>query len=305
MQKYTLIRLLQALFTIWAVVTIVFAIARLAGDPATLLLPMDSSKEDLEELRHHLGLDQPMYIQYLVYLKNAMQGNFGISMRWNDPVLPLVFSRLRATMELVALAMLISTSAGLTVGILSAVKRGSLFDRFGKTLALLGQAAPTFWVGLMLILLLAVTLRLLPSAGRGGIQNLIMPAITLGWYSTAAITRLTRSAMLDVLDSEYVKMARSKGVPEVIVILKHALKNAAIPVVTMLGLQISALLYGAVITETIFAWPGMGRLAVDSIVARDFPVIQAVVLVGSSIYVFVNLFVDILYAYLDPRIRYA
>lgn len=304
MQKYTLMRLLQSIFTIWAVVTIVFAIARLAGDPATLLLPMDSRQEDLEALRRHLGLDQPIYLQYLIYLKNAVQGNFGISMRWNDPVLPLVFSRFRATVELVALAMLISTSIGLTVGILSAVKRGSLFDRFGKALALLGQAAPTFWVGLMLILLVAVTLRLLPSAGRGGIQNLIMPALTLGWYSTAAITRLTRSAMLDVLESEYVKMARSKGVPEVIVILKHALKNAAIPVVTMLGLQISALLYGAVITETIFAWPGMGRLAVDSIVARDFPVIQAVVLIGSSIYVFVNLFVDIIYAYLDPRIRY-
>ena len=304
MQRYILKRLAAAIFCIVMVSIIVFVLSRLSGDPASLLLPMDSTQEDLQRFRASMGLDKPLYLQYLYFFGNAVQGDFGISLKFNDPVLPLVMGRLGATAQLVVVAMAFSLSMGLTVGTLSAIRRDSWFDKFGKVFALLGQAAPTFWVGIMLILLFALVFRLLPAAGRGGPLHLILPGFTLGWYSTAAITRLTRSSMLNVLDSDFIKMTRSKGLPERLVIWKHALKNASIPVINLAGLQIAALLYGAVVTETVFAWPGLGRLAVQSITNRDFPVIQGIVLIGACLYVFMNLFVDILAAYIDPRIRY-
>ncbi len=304
MQRYILKRLAAAIFSIVMVSIIVFVLSRLSGDPAQLLLPMDTTQEDLKRFRVSMGLDKPLHVQYLYFFRDAVRGDFGISLKFNDPVLPLVIERLGATVQLVAVAMAFSLCVGLTVGILSATKRDSAFDKFGKIFALLGQAAPTFWVGIMLILLFALVLRLLPAAGRGGPLHLILPGFTLGWYSMAAITRLTRSSMLDILDSDFIKMTRSKGLPERLVIWKHALKNASIPVVNMAGLQIAAFLYGAVVTETVFAWPGMGRLAVLSITNRDFPLIQGIVLIGACLYVFMNLFVDILAAYLDPRIRY-
>jgi len=304
MQRYILKRLGAAAFCIIMVSAIVFFLSRMSGDPAELLLPLDATQEDLQRFRASMGLDKPMYMQYLYFLKNAVQGDFGVSLKFNDPVLPLVMTRLGATAQLVAVAMAFALTVGLMVGTLSAIQRDSWFDRFGKIFALLGQAAPTFWVGIMLILLFAVVLKVLPAAGRGGLSHLIMPGFTLGWYSTAAITRLTRSSMLDVLDSEFIKMTRSKGLPERLVIWKHALRNAAIPVVNLAGLQVAALLYGAVVTETVFAWPGMGQLAVRAIINRDFPVIQGIVLIGACLYVFMNLFVDVFTAYLDPRIRY-
>lgn len=304
MQRYILKRLAAAVFCIIMVSIIVFVLSRMSGDPAALLLPMDSTQEDLQRFRASMGLDKPLYLQYLYFFKNAIKGDFGISLKFNDPVLPLVLGRLGATLQLVTVAMAFSLSVGLTIGTLSAVKRGSWIDKFGKVFALMGQAAPTFWVGIMLILIFSLYLRLLPAAGRGGLLNLVLPGFTLGWYSTAAITRLTRSSMLDVLDSDFIKMARSKGLSERVVIWKHALKNASLPVINLAGLQIAALLYGAVVTETVFAWPGMGRLAVQSITNRDFPVIQGIVLIGACLYVFTNLFVDILAAYMDPRIRY-
>jgi peptide/nickel transport system permease protein len=304
MQRYILKRLGAALFCVVAVSCIVFVLSRLSGDPAQLLLPMDTSAEDLQRFRASMGLDKPLYVQYLRFFWDAVQGDFGISLKFNDPVLPLVIGRLGATAQLVAVALAFSLTMGLTVGTVSAMKRGTWFDKFGKVFALVGQAAPTFWVGIMLILVFSVALRLLPAAGRGGILHVLMPAFTLGWYSTAAVARLTRSSMLDVLDSEFIKMTRSKGLPERYVIWKHALKNASIPVANLAGLQMAALLYGAVVTETVFAWPGMGQLAVRSIINRDFPVIQGIVLIGACLYVFMNLFVDLLCAYLDPRIRY-
>ncbi len=304
MQRYILKRLAAAVFCVLAVSCIVFVLSRMTGDPAQLLLPMDAGKEEVQRFRASLGLDQPLPAQYLCFLRNALRGDLGVSLKFNDPVLPLVAGRLGATAQLVAVSLVFSLGMGLTVGTVSAMKRGSWFDRFGKSFALLGQAAPTFWVGIMLILVFSVALRLLPAAGTGGILHLLMPAFTLGWYSTAAIARLTRSSMLNVLDSEFIKTVRSKGLPERLVIWKHALKNASIPVINLAGLQMAALLYGAVVTETVFAWPGMGQLAVRSIVNRDFPVTQGIVLVGACIYVFMNLLVDVLSAYLDPRIRY-
>ncbi len=304
MQRYILKRIAAAVFCILMVSIIVFVLSRMSGDPAELLLPMDATQEDLTRFRASMGLDKPVYVQYLFFFRNAVQGDFGISLKFNDPVLPLVLGRLGATFQLVAVAMTFSLTMGLTIGTLSAVKRGSWIDKFGKVFALMGQAAPTFWVGIMLILVFALFFRILPAAGKDGPLNLILPGFTLGWYSTAAITRLTRSSILDVLDSDFIKMTRSKGLSERVVIWKHALKNASLPVINLAGLQIAALLYGAVVTETVFAWPGMGRLAVQSITNRDFPVIQGIVLIGSILYVFMNLFVDILAAYIDPRIRY-
>jgi peptide/nickel transport system permease protein len=255
-------------------------------------------------MRHELGLDKPYVVQYLLFAGRAVRGDFGKSYRWQTPALKLVLDRFPATIQLAVCALVFSVVVALFFGVLSAVYQGSWFDNFGKVFALLGQAMPGFWVGLMFILFFAVKLGLLPAFGRGGLKHLILPAVTLGWYSVAAQTRMVRSAMLDVLDSDYIQTARGVGVPRWILIWKYALRNAAVPLVTMLGVYFAAMLGGSFIIETIFAWPGVGRTVVEAIFARDYPVVQAGVLFTSIFFVLSNLLVDLAYGFIDPRIRY-
>jgi len=266
--------------------------------------PPEATPEDIDQLRITLGLNKPLHVQYWVFISNALQGDLGESIRWGKPCLEVWLSRFPNTLLLGGAAMLFTIIVGLPTGIISAVKLGSWFDKFGKAFALMGQSLPVFWVGLMLILFFSVILGWLPTSRMGSWQHLLMPTFTLGWYFTASLARLSRSAMLDVLDSEYIKMARIKGVPEYLVIAKHALRNALVPIVTLAALNLITLLNGTVITETVFNWPGIGRLIVDSIFARDYPMVQTCVLIASALFIFTNLFVDILYAYIDPRIRY-
>ncbi|MBI3953305.1 MAG: ABC transporter permease [Chloroflexi bacterium] len=304
MTNYILRRIFYGILSLWAVVTIVFLIGRASGDPVSLFVPIDARADDVEYVRKRLGLDRPVYVQYASYMGGLVQGDFGKSMRWGSPVKDVAFPRLLATLQLVWLTAIIILAVSIPVGVFSAVKRGKAFDTFGKAFALFGQSAPTFWIGLMLIILFAVVWKVLPAGGRGDFRNLILPAFTLGIFGMAAVTRLTRSAMLNVLDSDYIKMLRAKGVPEQAILWRHALKNASLPVLTLFGLQLVGLMTGAVITETVFAWPGLGRLAVEAIFARDYAMVQFIVLLGSSLFITMNLIVDILYAYLDPRIRY-
>jgi len=304
MLRYILKRFIQAAICLLGISIIIFMLSHLSGDPALLMSPPEATPEDIDQLRMTLGLNEPFHIQYWVFISNAVQGDFGESIRWGKPCLEVWLSRFPNTLLLGGVAMLFTIIVGLPTGMISAVKLGSWFDNFGKTFALMGQSLPVFWVGLMLILFFSVVLGWLPTSGMGSWRHLLMPAFTLGWYFTASLARLSRSAMLDVLDSEYIKMARIKGVPESLVIAKHALRNALVPIVTLAALNLITLINGTVITETVFNWPGIGRLIVDSIFARDYPLVQTCVLIASALFIFTNLFVDILYAYIDPRIRY-
>ena len=305
MKKYIFSRILQALVCIFFITIIVFSLTRLSGDPAMLMVPPEATAEDVEKMREVLGLKEPIYVQYWRFISKAVQGDFGKSLRWGVPSLELFLDRFPNTLLLATSSMAFAILIGIPVGIMSSVMVGRWFDKFGKVFALLGQALPVFWLGIMLMIFFAVWLGLLPTSGMGTWKHLLMPTVTLGWYFTAALVRLTRSAMLDVLDAEYIKMARIVGVPGNMVVWKQALKNAFIPILTLGALNFVFLLNGTVITESVFNWPGVGRLAVDSIFARDFPVVQMCVLIASCLYIFTNLFVDILYAYIDPRIRYA
>ena len=304
MKRYIFRRTIRALITILGISIIVFSLVHISGDPVALMLPPEATVEEAEELRKVLGFTEPLYVQYWVFLSNALQGDFGMSIRWNRPCMELFLERFPNTLLLGTTSMIWALLIGLTVGILSAVYVGRWFDNFGKIIALAGQALPVFWLGLMLMVLFAEWLGWLPTSGMGGPQHLILPSLTLGAVFAAAITRLTRSTMLDVMDSEYIKMARTLGIPERIVVIKQAFKNAMIPVLTLAALNFIVLINGTVITESIFTWPGIGRLIVEAIFARDYPVVQTIVLIASSLFVFTNFFVDILYAYIDPRIRY-
>lgn len=305
MGRYILSRILQSIMTLLLVSVVTFTITRLSGDPTNVLLPINATEAERAAFRERMGLNRPWPAQYLLFLKNGLEGDFGESIKWHEPALPLVLSRLPATLELSVVSIFFAAVIGVSFGVASAVKPGTFIDRSAGLVAVLGQAVPPFWVGIMLILVLSVRLGLLPTSGRGDAANLIMPGITLGWFSTAAIMRLTRSSMLDALESDYILMARVKGISEAAVVMKHALRNAAIPVVTMISLQFGGMLGGAVVTESVFAWPGMGRLAVDAIYSRDYPVVQVAVLVASALFIIVNLGVDLLYGLIDPRIRYA
>jgi peptide/nickel transport system permease protein len=304
MKKYILKRLVRALIAVLGVSFIVFILIHLSGDPIALMLPAEATQEEIDAMRTALGFDKPLYVQYWVFISGAVRGDFGESIRWSRPCLDLFFERFPNTLLLAVASMFWALLVGLTVGILSAVYVGRWFDNFGKIIALLGQALPVFWLGLMLMLLFAVKLRWVPTSGIGEWKHLILPSLTLGAIFAAAITRLTRSTMLDVLDSEYIKMARIVGVSGVTVVLKQAFKNAMIPVLTMAALNFIVLINGTVITETIFSWPGVGSLIAQAIFARDYPVAQTILLIASCLFVFTNLVVDILYAYIDPRIRY-
>jgi ABC-type dipeptide/oligopeptide/nickel transport system permease component len=303
MTTYLVHRLAQSVIVLLGISVVVFIILHLTGDPTLLMLPPDVSAEEVARFRRAMGFDDPLYVQYWGFLKGAVRGDFGNSLRHDEPALGLVWQRMPATIELTVVALGLALVLAIPVGIVSAVFRNTPVDYASTTFALMGQAMPTFWLGIMLILVFSVSLHLLPSSGRGGWPHLILPALTLGLFTTARIMRLTRSGMLEVLSQDYVRTARAKGVNERSVVWKHALKNAGIPVVTIVGLELGTLLGGAVITETIFAWPGVGRLSVQAIFNRDYPLVQAAVFVLASIFVLVNLVVDVLYTYLDPRIR--
>jgi peptide/nickel transport system permease protein len=303
MLGYVFRKVFHTAFVALGVVTLAFAALRLSGDPAATMLPGDASVEELVALRHQLGLDGPLWLQYVQFLGGALTGDFGTSFRHQQPALPLVLERLPATLELAGAALALAVALALPLGILAAVYRGRLLDVLAMAFAVVGQATPYFWMGIMLILVVSVELGWLPTSGRGGLERLILPAVTLGTHFAASLARLTRTSMLEVLGQQFVTTARAKGLSERSVVLAHALKNAAVPVVTLIGLQFGTLLGGAVVTETIFAWPGVGRLAVQSVFVRDYPVVQAGVFVLALTFVAINLLVDLLYGVLDPRIR--
>ncbi len=302
-KSYILKRLFHSIFVLIGISVVVFIILHLTGDPAALLMPMDATPEQVAQFRKEMGFTDPLLVQYWRFFKGTLRLDFGLSFRHSQPALDLVLERMPATIQLTITAMIIAMIIAVPVGIISAIRRNSILDHIGMTGALLGQSTPVFWLGIMLILVFSVTFQWFPSSGRGTLQHLILPAVTLGMFSMARTARMMRSSMLEVLGQEYMKTARAKGLSPRMVILKHALKNALIPVVTIVGMELGTLLGGAVITETVFAWPGVGRLAVQAIYNRDYPVVQAAVFLLASIFVLVNLIVDILYTYLDPRVK--
>lgn len=304
MTAFIIRRVLQAALVILGVSLITFLLLQVSGDPASLLLPLEASPADLERLRSTLGLNAPLHVQYLRFLSALVQGDLGTSITYRDPALELVLDRLPATLLLGLSALALAVIVALPLGIIAALNPNTWLDRLGMSLALFGQSVPIYWMGIMLILLFSVQLGWLPTGGRGGFENLILPVVTLSLYSMARTARMVRSSLLDVLSEDYVRTARAKGLLGHVIVLKHALRNASLPILTVIGLDLGNLLGGAVITETIFAWPGIGRLAVQAIYARDYPVVQATVILGALIYVFVNLIVDVFYAWLDPRVRY-
>jgi peptide/nickel transport system permease protein len=307
MARYAFRRLGYGLVTIWLVTLFVFGMLRISGDPIKFMLPPEASFSDIERLRRIHGLDKPLWYQYLLFNKSIFTGEFGISLRWDQrPAFEVFTSRFPATLQLASAAVLFSVLLGVPIGVLSATRPDSMLDRLGRAFAITGQSMPVFWVGLLLILLFTVQLGWLPSAGgidRLGLRGIIMPAVSLGLYLVAAHMRIVRSTMLDALNSDYIKMVQAKGMPKRITIWKHALKNAAIPVFTLFAVNFAQLISGAVITESIFAWPGIGRLLVESVFARDYTVVQTVVFFSSAMIVVINLMVDLSYAWLDPRIR--
>jgi ABC-type dipeptide/oligopeptide/nickel transport system permease component len=303
MQRYVFKRIFQSLLTLLVLSMLIFIVCRLTGDPVTLMLPDDASYEDVAQLRTALGLDRPLPVQYWLFLSSAVQGDFGRSIKGQVPVLDLIEERLPNSIKLGIVSLLITVILAFPLGVMAAVKKGTAIDTLANLIAVLGQSLPQFWVGIVLIQIFAVYLRWLPVAGTGSFWHYILPGFTLGWFLVAGIMRLLRSSMLDVLDSEFVKLARIKGVSGWAVIWKHALKNAIMPVLTFAAIYLAILITGAILVETVFAWPGLGQLIYQGIVYRDFPVIQAVVLLTAVIVVLVNFVVDITYAYLDPRIR--
>jgi peptide/nickel transport system permease protein len=307
MGRYIVNRVVQGAITMWLVTLGVFALMRVTGDPVSFLLPPDATKEDRQHIMAVYGFNEPLWKQYLLFNKQIFTGQFGKSVRWDSrDGLDVFIARFPATLELTGAAMSFSLVLGVVLGALSATRPDSVFDRVGKGMAIIGQSMPVFWVGLLLILLFTVYLGWLPSAGgldRLGPKGLILPSVTLGWLFVAAHMRIVRSSMLDVLDSDYIKMARAKGMPRRTVIWRHALKNASIPIFTLFAINFSQLISGAVVTETIFAWPGVGRLLVDSIFVRDYTVVQTVVFFAAAFVVVINILVDVAYAWLDPRVR--
>ena len=305
MQRFILIRVFQAFVSLWVVSMIVFGLGRITGDPTSVLLPFDATEQERLELRADLGLDRPIHVQYRTFINNAFHGDFGESIKWDGySSMGIVIKRLPATLKLAAVAMIVAVAISLPVGIISAVKRDTIFDYVGKIIALFGQSLPAFWLGLVLMWVFAVQLDWVPTSGRTGWTSYFLPAISIGWFLVAALMRLVRSSMLEVMDSEYIKMARVKGLSEAKVVWKHGLRNASIAPLTFFGIIFGNLLVGSVSIETVYAWPGVGLLAFEAVLARDFPVMQAVVVIFAAIYISMNLVVDVLYAYLDPRIRY-
>ncbi|MCI1589004.1 ABC transporter permease [Heyndrickxia oleronia] len=305
MKKYLVKRLLQIIPVLFIITFVVFVLVYLAGDPVALMLPEDASEADREALRTALGLNQPFLYQYFHFIGDLIQGNFGTSFRYHQEALPLVLERLPATFELAAASMLIAIIIAIPLGIFSAQKRNSFVDLFITGGSVLGKAMPSFWLGIMLILMLAVNYQIFPVSGRGTWAHLILPAITLGTGVAAEMTRLVRSSMLDILNQDYIRTAKSKGVSDTLVVYKHAFRNSLIPVVTITSLQVTHLVSGALITETVFSWPGLGQLLVQAVNGRDMAVVQAAVFVIAILVILINLITDLIYRLLDPRINYS
>ena len=303
MKQYIIRRAGYSLLSLFLLSLTIFFFVRVTGDPTTLMLEPGASQQDIDNLRHQLGLDEPIWTQYWHFVESFITGNLGQSFYYRTPVFDLYLERLPNSLLLAAVAMAFSLVVGIPSGVLAAVRVGGFWDNAGKIFTLLGLSLPGFFVGLVLILFFTVYLGWLPSSGSGTALHIIMPAVTLGWYFAASHMRLTRSSMLEVLGSEYVKLARLKGLPEALVIGKHAFKNALIPVITLAGINLVLMINATVIVEMIFAWPGIGRLLYEGVSFRDFPVVQAVVVLGGSMIILVNLLIDILYAVIDPRIR--
>jgi ABC-type dipeptide/oligopeptide/nickel transport system permease component len=298
-------RVAQTALILIGITVVVFWVIRLSGDPVLLMLPADASQQDIERLRQSLGFDQPVHVQLWRFMERVATGDFGKSLRFQEPALPLVLDRLPNTVLLALTALSISTLVAIPLGVLSAVRRNSSWDYAAMFVALLGQSMPIFWTGIMLITVFSVALDLFPSSGSGTFRHLVLPAVALGFFSTGRVTRLVRGGMLEVLGQDYVRTARAKGLAERGVVYRHALRNCLLPVITIIGLELGSTLGGAVVTEMVFAWPGVGRLIVSAIFARDYPLVQAAVFVVAAMFVLVNLAVDLLYAVVDPRVRYA
>ena len=305
MQTFLIRRLIAGLVVIVLVSFLVFSLSRLAGDPRLLYTDGYTTADSFEELGRQLGLDKPFVVQYVLWISGTVRGDFGVSLYSRTSAINVIKERIPATLELSAGALVFALITGIPLGVMSAVKRGTIWDYVGRTFALFGQALPAFWLGIMLVLIFSVQLDLLPTSRRGDWSHYVLPSVTLGWVASAGFLRLVRSAMLEILDSEYVKFARAKGVNHQKVIWKHALRNALIPPLTYAGVLMGAFLTGAVVIETVFGWPGLGSLAVKAVLNNDFPVMTGVVMIFAAIYVAANFLVDILYAYIDPRIRYS
>jgi peptide/nickel transport system permease protein len=303
MRRYLVARLAQTVLVVFLSLTAVFGMVRLSGDPVLLFMPMDIQAKDVDEFRDRLGFNDPLAVQYARFLGAAVRGDFGESLRYRRDALGLVLERLPATLLLAGAALILTLLVAVPLGVLSAVRRDTAFDHVSTVITVLGQATPGFWLGLMLIYLFAVQLRWLPTGGMGTAAHVVMPAVVLAAFYSARVARLTRSAVLDTLGEDYVLTARAKGLAETRVIGKHTLRNSAIPIVTLAGLEAGQLLGGAVVTETIFAWPGLGRLTVQALLNRDFPVVMAAVSFTSIVYTLMNLLVDVAYGWLDPRVR--
>ena len=305
MLRYLLIRTVQTIIAVLAVATLIFLGLQMTGDPMENLAPQDMSEAQVEELRKAYGLDKPIHVQYVRFMEKLLEGNLGISFLSGEPALKLILERFPTTLNLVLVSMLIAIFFGLPMGVAAAIRADSWVDRTLRFLSVLGISAPTFWIGVMLILIFAVNLGWLPSSGLSSWKHYIMPAFTLSLYRIALFLRMVRSTMLDVLNQDFIRTARAKGLMERVVVYKHALRNALIPFITVAGLQFGALMAGAVVTEKIFAIPGMNRLALDALYSDDRPVIIAFIIVTAVLFAVVNLVVDLLYALIDPRVRYA
>jgi peptide/nickel transport system permease protein len=304
MRQFILRRLVRAFLALWGAVTIVFFTLRLSGDPIALLVPAETPPEEVTRLRRSLGLEEPLPVQYVLYLRDIVRGELGTSIRMRLPAMGVALERLPATIELALVAFALAVVVAIPAGLVSASRRNSIWDNLAMGLALFGQSAPTFYIGIMLILIFGLELGLFPISGRGTWQHVVLPAVTLGAFAMASIARLTRSAVLEFMRHDFIRTARAKGLDERTVLIRHNFKNAAIPVVTIMGLQFGTLLGGAVVTETVFAWPGIGRLVIEAVRSRDYPIVQASVLLVASMFVLINFLVDLAYGWLDPRIRY-
>lgn len=305
MSRFIARRLLQGLVLLCMVATIVFFLGRLTGNPVDLMLPEDATAADRAQMIKRLGLDQPLHQQFISFFGNALKGDLGTSIRMKQPAVDVFLSRLPNTLILMPWALMLAMFIGIPLGVLAALNRGGFLDRMAGTIAVLGVATPNFWLGIVLIFIFSVELGWLPAGRMGGPSHFVLPVITLGTFLAAGFMRLTRSSMLEVLESEFVKLARIKGLSEGVVIWKHALRNALIPVLTLWGVFVGNLITGAIITETVFAWPGIGRLTYEAVIYRDFPLLQAVIILKAVLILAINLVVDILYAYVDPRIRFS
>lgn len=304
MWKYLAMRLLQIPPVLFIVTIMIFVLVYIAGDPVATMLPADASPEEIAQFRHALGFDQPFYVQFGNYILDLFRGDFGESYQYGTSALGLVLERLPATLELATASMLIAILIAIPLGIISAVKPNTVIDFFATSFSVLGKAIPNFWLGIMLILVFSVTLKVLPVSGTGSYAHIVLPAITLGTAMSAEITRLVRSSMLEILHQDYIRTARSKGLKYSAVVIKHAFKNSLVPVITITFLQAAALVGGSLITEMIFAWPGLGQLIIQAVYAKDLPIIQAAVFVTASMIIFINILTDIMYRVLDPRIKF-